>query len=829
VSFDCTSANFADNVSFLSFPTAYFRLLYSFLKVRFLLKNPAFSGIVVLTLALGIGANTAIFTVANALLLRPLAFANPAQLAVIAGFPKDRHNLGGTLSFPFFNFLKTHQQSFSQIAACTFENFSLTGRGDAQQIVSARVSSNFFDLLGVHPILGRTFRADEDRHGAPQVVLISDEFWTRVFARNPNAIGQTLALNSDVYTIIGILPPKLSFPMVGLNVDLWAPRVFDLSYVTPSRVDAGGVYFHIIGRLRAWREQAQAETVVLYDQYRRDHPSAYDSTLDLEMNVGDLRSEFVTNIRPLILILSAAVGFVLLIACANVASLLLARALGRKKEFAVRAALGASRRALIRQLLGESILLSLLSGAAGILFGEIGTRFLSMLSRETFPQIAGLQMDARVLLFTLLISLASGIFFGLAPALELSKPDLNSMLRDEGRSNSGSRARTRARSMLVIGQIALSMILLVGSGLLIRSFVRLRAASPGFDPKNVLTLNITLPPSKYSNTPQLTAFYDNVLRRVSAIPGVQSAALSTALPAEPTHQTPVLFEGQPQVPLGQRPIVFLQQLSPDYAKTLAIPTVSGRTFTAHDDARSLLVALVNQIAARRFWPNENPLGKRIWVGNLPDPFQVVGVLGDVKNESLAVPPQPEVYMPLPQSVSTYMCLSVRTASDPHLIVNAVRREIAAIDSDQPLTRVMTAEELLESASAQPRFAMVLLAAFAAVALLLAVVGIYGLIAYSAAQRTQELGIRMALGAARADIFRLILGGGLWLSLAGIAIGLAGSFALTRLLSTMLYETSATDAVTFTACAILFIAVAAIAGFFPARRATRIDPTEALRQ
>ena len=634
--------------------------------MRLLLKNPAFSLVAILTLALGIGANTAIFTVANALLLRPLAFSDPDGLVVIEGLPKDRHSLGGTVSYPFFNFLQAHQQSFTGVAACTFENFSLTGRGDAQQILSARVSPGFFELLGVKPVAGRTLLPEEDRRGAPQTVLISDQFWTRMFARNPGALGQTLALNGDIYTIIGILPPKFSFPLVGLNVDLWASRVYDLSYVTRARVEAGGVYFHAIGRLRPGvsRDRAQAETAVVFDQYRRENPGAYDSTLDLDINLANLRDQFVSNIRPLVLILSAAVGFVLLIACANVASLLLARALGRKKEFAVRTALGAPRRMLIRQLLGESILLALVSGAAGILLGEMGTRFLSLLSRQTFPQIASVEMDARVLRFTLLISLASGVLFGLAPALELSKPDLNSMLREEGRSSSGSRGRTRARSILVISQVALSMILLVGSGLLIRSFMRLRDASPGFDPKNVLTLNITLPPGKYPKPEQLTAFYDNVLSRVGALAGVQSAALSTALPAEPTHQTPVLFEGQPQVVLGKRPIVYLQQLSPDYARTLGIPLIAGRVFTAHDDAQAPLVALVNEVAARRYWPEGNAIGKRIWVGNLPRPFEVVGVLGDVKNAGLALAPQYEVYFPLPQLVSTYMCLSVRTAARP---------------------------------------------------------------------------------------------------------------------------------------------------------------------
>jgi len=799
---------------------------------RILAKSPGFAIVATLTLAMGIGANTAIFTVANALLLRPLFFADPDRLEVVGGISKDRHNLGGavSVSYPFFRFAKEHQQSFTDIAACTFENFGITGRGDAEMVVSGRVSWNFFDLLGVKPVIGRTFSPEEDQRGARQVVMIGDEFWTRKFARDPNAIGQTLALNADVYTIIGVVPPKFNFPLVGLNVELWATRVFDLSYVTPARVNAGGPYFHAVGRLRpgVTVAQAQAEEDVVYQQYRHDFPGAYDSTLDLEMSVSSLQDQFVTNVRPTLLILSAAVGFVLLIACANVASLLLTRALGRKKEFAVRTALGAPRMTLIRQLLTESLLLSVVSGVVGVFIGQAGTRFLSTLAQATFPQMAGVQMDARVLIFTLLISIASGVLFGLTPSLQLSRPDLNSILRDEGRGTAGNRRKSRARSMLVVAQVALSMVLLVGSGLLIRSFVRLRSASPGFEPKNLLTMNITMPPAKYAKVSQLTTFYDRVVERASAIPGVQSAALSTALPAEPTHQTPVLFEGQPVVVLGKRPIVYIQQISPDYAKTLQVPMIAGRGFTAHDDAQAPLVAIVNQAAARAYWANESGLGKRAWVGNLPDPFQVVGVIGDVKNASLGQPPQAEIYLPLPQLVSTYVCLSVRTAMDPHSIVAAVRREIAAVDPDQPVTRVMSAEELLESASAQPRFTMFLLGIFSATAFILAVIGIYGVIAYSVAQRTSELGIRIALGAARGDIFRLVIGGGLSLTLTGIAIGLAGSFALTRVMASLLYQTSATDPATFAGSALLFAAVAVIASYLPARRATRIDPANALR-
>jgi predicted permease len=414
------------------------------------------------------------------------------------------------------------------------------------------------------------------------------------------------------------------------------------------------------------------------------------------------------------------------------------------------------------------------------------------------------------------------VVFGLTPSLQLSKEDLNSLLRTR------NRRRSRARDILVVAQVALSMVLLIGSGLLIRSLVRLRSVEPGFDIKNVLTLEMTLPTARYAKRAQLTEFYDRVLERLQAIPGVQSAALSTALPAFTTHQTPALFEGQPAVVLGKRPIINLQQISTDYAKVLRVPLLAGRVFSAHDDAEAPLVTMVNQTAVHRFWPNENAVGKRVWVGNLPKPFEVVGVLGDVKNRSLGESTEPEVFLPLPQLPWSLLYVSLRMEGDPHVLISAVRREIGAVDRDQPITRVMTAEELLESASEQPRFTTFVLGIFAVTAFVLAAIGIYGVIAYTVAQRTQELGIRIALGAAKGDIFRLVIGGGLSLTLVGIGIGLAGALALTRVMSSFLYQTSATDPVAFGGSAGIFAVVAVVAGYLPARRAVRIDPTSSLR-
>ncbi len=794
--------------------------------LRMLAKSPGFTAIAILTLALGIGANTAIFTVANALLLRPLPYKDPDHLVRIAT-GRDRT---GYVSLPYFTVLRDHNRSFSGVAAYSMELFSLSGRGEPQQIVAERVTWNFFDVLGVRPTLGRTFLADEDQPGGKQVVLISDELWLRLFNRDRSAIGQSLSLDSNDYTVIGILPPRFSAPLLGRKVDIFATRLIEMSIVTPARVNLGGMYFEGIGRLKrgVTPSQAQAETEVLYQQYKHDKPGNYDSTVNVTMAVSGLQQNLVANVRPTLLMLSAAVGLVLLIACANVASLLLSRALGRRKEFAVRTALGASRASLISQLLTESVVMAIVSGALGVALGQAGTRLLAAYSQSNFPQMADVSMDLRVLAFTFSISVLSGVLFGLAPSLQLSRPDLNTMLRDEGRGSAGSRKRDRARSALVVAQIALSMVLLVGSGLLVRSFIRLRTASPGFEPKGTLTIQTYLPLARYPQAQQKIAFYSNALRNIETVPGVEAASISTALPVIANHGTPVLFEGQPALPLGQRPIVFFQCISPDYPKAMGIPVVAGRAFTDHDDAAAPWVTLVNQAIVRQFWPNQNPLGKLVTIGNLPKPFEVVGVLGDAKNDGLATAAQGEVYLPYPQFTSPLLYLSVRTALDPHSLASALRAQIGAADPDQPLTEIETMAERIDLASASPRFTMLLIGIFSGTAFVLAVVGIYGVIAYSVAQRTQELGIRIALGAERRDILRLVIGSGMALTATGIVVGLGGAIALTRLMSAMLYETSAADPLTFGAAVVLFTLVAMLASYVPARRATRIDPLEALR-
>ena len=790
-------------------------------------KSPGFAAVAILTLGLGIGANTAIFTVANTLLLRPLPYGDPGRLVLLMA---DRRGQLQGFSYLRYTQLREQSRSFTGVAAYASDTFNLTGRGDPEQLTSARISANFFDVLGVRPEIGRDFAANGDQPEARPEVIISHSLWVRRFGSSPKIAGESITLDSRGYTVIGVLPANFSFSELGANVDIWSPRLFEHSLASAARVRLGVGYLYGVARLepRAGRDQAQAEMDVLDRQYQRDNPGRPDADPNQKISVRGIQEQTVANFRTALLVLAGAVGFVLLIACANVASLFLSRALGRKKEIAVRAALGAGRGVLIRQLIVESLLLGAVSGVCGILLSQWGTHVLASLTLDTLPRMAGVHIDLKVLAFAAAISLGSGILFGLAPALQLSKPDLNTVLRDEGRGSAGSRSRNRARNLMVIAQVALSMILLVGSGLMIRSFARLQTVDLGFDPAHVLTMRIALPPTKYATPQQQIGFYHEVLDAVQALPGLQAAAISSALPLNPSRQSPALPEGQPGVPFAQRPILNVQTISPDYAQVLRAPLLRGREFTSHDDAQAPGVALVNQTAVRRFWPNDNPIGKHILLGQRQQPVEVVGVLGDLKNAALGDDTAPEVMLPFPQLPWPLLNLSVRAAGDPRALISSIRGRLSAVDKDQPVTHVQTMEEVVASGSAQPRFTMLLLAVFSATALILAVIGIYGVIAYTVAQRTAELGIRMALGADQADVLKLVVGQGLGLTVAGIAIGLAGAMALTRLMSSLLYQTSATDPIAFVLSALVFTAAALAASYLPARRATRIDPTDALR-
>ena len=809
--------------------------MHSFLQdlrfgARMLRKNPGFALAAIFTLALGIGGNTAIFTITSSVLLKALPYQDPQQLISLDAQSKDGQS--HCCSLNRFDNVHDRSQSFSGVAAAANDNFNLTGRGEPLQVPAARVSAGFFELLGVKPQLGRFFLPDESQPAGKQVIVISNELWHNRFGGDRNIIGQTVALDGSPYDVVGVLPAGIQFPFLA-PADVWSPRYFEHTLFTPQRLRMGVGYLTIIARLRPGvsHERAVAEMNVLHQQYHKENPAAPDADAGLSMVVTNLQDSVVANIRSMLLMLSGAVGVVLLIACANVASLLLSRALSRRKEIAVRSALGAQRGALIRQLLTESVLLALLGGVLGLGLSWAATKYLATLGNNNLPQGMPITMDARVLLFMVAISVFTGIIFGIFPALQLSKTNVNQTLRDEGRGSTGGHRRVQLRGLLVVGQVALSLLLLIGAGLLVRSFSRLLRVDPGFDPQNVLTMNVSLPTVKYAEPQKQVAFFDDLVRRVSALPGVRSAAISAALPLVPKRITPVLPEGQPEVPLAERPFIIVEAINPSWFRTLHVPLQAGREFTDADNADAPKVVVVNQALARRYWPGQNPIGKHIALGR-QTPSEVVGVAADVKNRGLALDAQVQLYFPFSQLPWGNMNLLVRTATDPHGMVSAVRAQIAAIDADQPVTNIQTVNELMDGSRAQPRFILLVLGIFSAVALVLAIVGIYGVLAYSVAQRRQELGIRLALGAEKSDILRLVVGQGLAFTLAGVGIGLVAALALSWLMASMLsgflYKISARDLTTFVLAPVVFMVIALFASYLPARRATQVDPNEALR-
>jgi putative ABC transport system permease protein len=793
---------------------------------RLLGKNPGFAAATILTLALGIGANTAIFTVTSALLLKPFPYRNPQQLVTVVA----RDNNG---NFPCtlmrYELVRDASHSFQSEAVWTNDNLNLTGFGEPLQVPIVRVSPSFFPLLGVKAQQGRSFTEEEGRPEGKPVVMLSDSMWRTRFHGNPNIIGQTITLDETPQTVVGVLPANIQFPFVG-PADIWTPRYFEYSLMTPQRLRSGVGYLQIIARLRPEMTlaRADAELSLLNQRYREQNPHAPDANPAAFMTTQSLRELVVGDVRGKVLVLSAAVAAVLLIACANVASLLLSRALARKKEIAVRTALGARRSTLIWQLLTESMLLAFLAAILGIGLSWAATRVLVTWGADQLPPGIPIGIDLRVLLFTLVISVLAGVMFGTVPALQLARSNPNTALRDEGRGVSLGHTRAQMKNLLVVSQVALSLLLLIGAGLLLRSFLRLLHVDPGFDAQNVLTMDISLPTVKYAKPEQQIAFFDEILRRVSVLPGVRSAATSAALPLSFKRMTPVLPEGQPDVPLAQRPFLDIEAISPQWFQTMRVPLREGREFAATDDANAPKVVIANESFAHRFWPNQNPIGKHVIVGRWPDPAEVVGVAADIKNNGLEQDPRPQLYLSFPQIPWTNMNLLVRSAVPPNGLTSAVRAQIAAVDSDQPVTHVQTVDELMDNSRSQPRFTMLLLAVFSATALALAVIGIYGVLSYSVAQRRQEFGIRLALGAEHADILRLVVRQGLVLATLGIAVGLLASIALTRVMSSMLYKVGSRDLATFVLTPTLFLCVALFASYIPARRATKVNPVEALK-
>jgi putative ABC transport system permease protein len=804
---------------------------------RMLIKRPGFTFVAVLVLALGIGANSAIFSVVNAVLLKSLPYDHPERLALVWE-TNPKVQIGSDLlpvSASNFTDWRNQNESFEAISIVSGANFNLTGTDRPEQLGGAQVSASFFKLLGIEPAAGRTFTEEEDQPDRNRVVVISHSLWQSRWAGDPNIIGKTLMLNDASYTVIAVMPKGFNYPkatdlpayfQLPPQTELWTPIA-----LTSRQISSRGNHnYGVLARLKPGIaiERAQSEMTSVAQNIEQQYPQL----AGWGVKVVSLEEQSIGDIRLILWVLLGAVGFVLLIACANVANLLLARASSRQKEIAIRTALGASRLQIIRQLLTESIMLALVGGGFGILMAIWGIDALLALSPGNLPRMDEVRVDGAVAGFTFAVSLLTGMIFGLAPAAQVSKANLNEFLKEGARgSTSGSRAN-RVRNLLVIAEVALSLVLLIGAGLMIRSFTQLMNVSPGFNPQNVLTMQIFLPQSKYSRGADQAAFFKQVINRVEALPGVESAGAITHLPLSGMEESGNFsIESHPSESFDVGTIADMRAISPNYFRSMGIPILRGRDFSETDGEQSVPVAIISESMAMRYFPGEDPLGQRIKRGSATAEFPwatIVGIAADVKHSALEKQSRPHMYFSYPQSPFGYMALVVRTSASPESLSAAAQNAVWAVDKDQPVVNVKTMEHYLSTAVAARRFNMTLLAAFAAVAMALAMVGIYGVISYTVTQRTHEIGIRMALGAGQRDVLKLVFGQAIRLSVIGVGIGVAASFALTRVMSSLLFGVTATDPLTFIVIPLILTGVALGACFVPARRATKVDPMIALR-
>ena len=802
-------------------------LKYAF---RMLLKAPGFTIIAVLTLALGIGANSAIFSVVDTVLLRPLPFPNPDQLVMIWGNAKDEPNAKYTDSFPDFFDYRDQSQSFSAMAAYTGAGTVLTGAGDAQELGGVAVSGDIFSVLGVHPMLGRGFTAEEMKAGG--VVLFSHGLWKRAFSSDPKIVGQQVNLGGKSYTLLGIMPPGWQFPLQGEYRE-HSDYIMPLEPLVATEVPRRGSHFlRLVGRLKpnVSATQAEAELKPIAARMAEQFP---DTNTGRGARVIPLLEDVVGDVRPALLILLGAVALVLLIACANVANLLLARAAARSREIGIRTALGASRTLIVRQLLAESFVLALLGGVGGLLLAWWGVDVLGAVGPRDVPRIGDIHVNATVCFFTFGLAIVSTLAFGLVPALQVSRPNVSDALQQGSKGSTGGVHGTRVRALLVVSQVSLSLLLLAGAGLLIKSFFNLRATSPGFDPSRLLVIEQVVPRVKYSEEDQQRRFYDQLFPKLAEIPGVEAVGGANPLPFSGNDSGSSFYiAGQPPIAPGNRPDASHLSVTPGYFKAMRIPLRNGRDFDQRDTDKSPFVVMVNETFARRFLPNVNPIGQVVVLdrgdqGELP--MEVVGVVGDTKHEELGEIPRPEFYQPFQQYPNRRLWITLRlTSANLAGVDTAVRRVVQGIDPDVFVPQLTPMTSLLAQRLAQPRFNMMLLGIFATVAMLLAAIGIYGVIAYSVTQRTREIGIRMALGAQRTQMLGMVLRQSLTVVTIGLVIGLLAAFAATRLLASLLYGVGANDILTYATVVLLLSAAALLASYIPARRAMRVDPMVALR-
>jgi predicted permease len=801
---------------------------------RMLLKQPGFTSVAVLTLALGIGANTAIFSVVNATLLRSLPYKNPDQIVMAWGTNPGGFGWRGKTGFSAPGFLDYQQQNqvFERMATFNGADFTLTDDDDPENIRGGLVTAEFFDVLAVQPILGRAFLPEDAQTGRNHVTMLTYNFWQRRFGSDPKLIGETIRLDATPYTIIGVLPKDFDFsiPDYFQSRDLWLPNV-----LPRDNAERGHKYLSVIARLKpgVTLRRAEQDMSAITERLTREYPGQMTG---FGVKLTPLHEQIVGDLRPVLLLLFGAVGFVLLIACANVANLQLARASTRQKEIAIRTALGASRVRLLQQLLTESLLLALIGGLLGLLLAAWGIRLLTGLGVAGIPQGTVVTVDSTVLAYSLVLSFITGILFGLAPAFQRTPKRLSESLKEGGRNSAASISGLRLRRLLTVSEVALSLILLIGAGLLIRSFVELLQVKPGFDTKNILTARIKLPKYSYPEATKQAVFYTQIMERIKALPGVTAVGATDELPPTMgTHSNTFSIEGRAPIDQSNQGLAVQERLvTPDYFRAMGIPLITGRLFSDTDDEAATPVALINQTFASLFFPNENPIGQQIKFGSANSWITIDGIVGDVRGFGLDKQPKSEIYLSyqqqkfLPYNPLPQMYLVVRTAGDPNGIVATVLGSVRELDKDLPFPQAQTMEAVLAASISERRSNMLLLGVFAVVALILTSVGVYGVISYSVAQRTQEIGIRIALGAQSHDVITLVVRNGMGLVLLGTAIGLAGAFALTRLMSSLLFGVSATDPSTFILIVLLLITITLLACYLPARQATKVDPMIALR-